>query len=83
MGRQPMKPRPTPESLGLHPLRVLRRARGLSIEQLHELSGVTYKAISDIENRKTKPRIYTRKRLLEALGIAWTRNNSLEYFDQG
>ncbi len=52
-------------------VREARKQRGLTQQQLSELSGVDQTTISDLETgRHTNPRLDTIKALAEALGIA-------------
>lgn len=54
----------------MNKLKELRLARGLTIEGLHELSGVSTGAISSIESGKVRnPGMSTIRKLAAALGI--------------
>ncbi len=48
-------------------LKVLRKARGLSLRALSERSGVTVGALSQIENNNSSPSVGTLRRILAAL----------------
>jgi transcriptional regulator with XRE-family HTH domain len=50
-------------------LRDARLARGLTLEQLAHLAGITGAAVSYIENGKTVPRADTIERLARALNV--------------
>ena len=52
-------------------IRRFRRAKGLSCEALAELSGISSKGLNNIELGKSKPKFYTVKRIVEALGISF------------
>lgn len=49
-------------------VRQVRKAKGLTIKDLHERSGVAIGHISDVENGKKSPRIDTALRLASGLG---------------
>lgn len=49
-------------------LRVLREARGLTLEELSRLTGIAPSNLSQIETGKTDPRWSTVMRVLDALG---------------
>ena len=50
-------------------LRAARKLKGLSLEKLSELSGVTLLTVSNIERRKTMPNLQTKEKLEAALGV--------------
>ena len=67
-------------------LRDARLARGLTLEQLAQLAGITGATVSYIENGKTVPHESTRKAIqdaLEARGIVFTNGDKPGfYFDK-
>ena len=50
-------------------IRELRERAALSQVELARLAGVQPRTVSDIENRKRRPRPSTRRRLARALGL--------------
>lgn len=53
----------------MHPLRTLRRQRGMSMAWLAKRAGVHRGTVSDIERYRTQPYLPTRRYLLGALGV--------------
>jgi transcriptional regulator with XRE-family HTH domain len=53
-------------------LRELRRARGLSMEDVARLSGVSWRTIQRIETGKSRPHRPTRDAIARALGVPRT-----------
>jgi len=51
-------------------LRVLRKRRGLTLQQLAELAGLTYPTVEMIETNKTMPSLKTLDAIAGALGIS-------------
>lgn len=50
-------------------MRLLRKERGMSVNKLSEVSGVSLGFISDIENNKTNPSIPTLEKIAKALDV--------------
>lgn len=51
-------------------LRAIRTSQGLSLRPLAKRAGVSFNAISEIENRKTEPSLLTALRIAKALGCS-------------
>ena len=56
-----------------------RTAKGITLKQLEELSGISKTALNNIENRKTSPTLYQLEAIAKALDVRITDLFDSEY----
>lgn len=54
-------------------IRRIRKARGMTLQQLSDKSGISLSALSEIENGHNEPRLSTLRLIANALGTTWKR----------